>query len=174
MDKVNSLLDTLRFSSLDTLPGLSFIQSKYGVKPSLVLIGLLGVLLALSPYFNTYSWLTSIICYLIPAYLSFLALESPDTEDDIRFLIYWIIFSFVEVGEPLVRFFLNRFIYMIFRILLTIALLHPFSDLSLKLYNKLISPFLKKHEKSIDEEFDTLAKEGKKKIVDTIKENLTQ
>jgi receptor expression-enhancing protein 5/6 len=147
MEKINSLLDTLHLSSLDGLPGLTFIQSKYGLRPSLVLVGLLGVLLALSPFFNTYSLLTSIICYLIPAYLSFLALESPDTEDDIRFLIYWIIFSFVEVGQPFVRFFLNSFIYMIFRVLLTIALLHPFSDLSLKIYNKLISPFLKKHEK---------------------------
>lgn len=172
MDKINSILDKLRFNALDGLPGLAFIQTKYGVRPSLVLLGLLAVLFALSPLFNTYSLLASIICYLIPAYLSFLALESPDKDDDTRFLIYWIIFSLVEVGQPFVRFFLSRFIYMIFRIVLTIALLHPISDLSLKIYNKLISPFLKKHEKEIDDEINTLTEEGKKKVINTIKENL--
>jgi receptor expression-enhancing protein 5/6 len=172
MDQINSVMDSLRFTSLDALPGLTFIQTKYGVRPSLVLLGLLGVMLALSPFFNTYSLLASIICYLIPAYLSFLALETPEPEDDIRFLTYWIIFSFVEVGQPFLRLFLSKFIYTMFRILLTIALLHPFSDLSLKIYNKLIGPFLKKHEAGIDTEITELAEQGKKKLVDAIKENL--
>ena len=54
-------------------------------------------LLLLSPMLHTHSLVTSIVCYLVPGYLSFLALESKDKDDDIRYLNYWIIFSLAEV-----------------------------------------------------------------------------
>jgi len=145
MDQLKKYLEPLKLETLDRLPGLSFIETKYKVKPSYVLLGLFAILLILSPILNTHSLLTSIICYLIPAYLSFIALESTDKEDDIRYLTYWIIFSLAEVGTPFLRFFLSSFFYMTFRIALTIVLLHPLSDLSLKVYNNLVKPFLVKH-----------------------------
>jgi receptor expression-enhancing protein 5/6 len=77
------------------MPALKFIEEKYKIKPSVVLLIAFVLLLLLSPILNTHSLLTSIVCYLIPAYLSFIALESTDKEDDIRYLTYWIIFSLV-------------------------------------------------------------------------------
>jgi len=77
------------------MQSLRFVEEKYQVKPSAVLLITFVVLLMLSPLLNTHGVLISIICYLIPAYLSFVALESTDKEDDIRYLTYWIIFSAV-------------------------------------------------------------------------------
>ena len=61
---------------------------------------------------------------------------------------------------------------MLIRIAITVALLHPMSDLSLKIYNKLVRPFLTKHEGTIDEKLDNLAKEGKKRVIEGVKEGL--
>lgn len=150
MSLLNRIIEPLQLSALDRLPALRFVEEKYKVKPSLAAIVLFVVMLFLSPLLGTHSLLTSLVCYLIPAYLSFLALESTDKEDDIRYLNYWIIFSFAEVCAPFLRLFFNRFFYMIFRMAVTLLLLHPMSDLSLKCYNGFIRPFLLRHEQKID------------------------
>lgn len=150
MSLLNKIVEPLQLSALDRLPALRFVEEKYKVKPSLAAIALFVVLLILSPVLGTHSLLTSIVCYLVPAYLSFLALESTDKEDDIRYLNYWIIFSLAEVFTPFLRFFFNKFFYMIFRMAVTVLLLHPLSDLSLKCYNGVVRPFLLRHEKTID------------------------
>ena len=61
---------------------------------------------------------------------------------------------------------------MMFRMVITVLLLHPLSDLSLKCYNSFVRPFLLKHEKKIDDQVDDLAKKGKKIVVDGIKEGI--
>lgn len=116
--------------------------------------------------------MTSIVCYLIPAYLSFLALESIDKEDDIRYLTYWIVFSLAEVGTPLLRLFFNKFTYMTFRIIVTLILLHPLSPVASIIYNNAVKPFLSTHETRIDEKLDELGKKGKQKIVEGVREGL--
>lgn len=55
---------------------------------------------------------------------------------------------------------------MTIRVLITIALLHPLSNMANVIYYKLVRPFLSQHEKHIDEKIDELAKQGKKKIVE--------
>jgi receptor expression-enhancing protein 5/6 len=127
------------------MDSLKFIEVKYKVKPSVVLLVLFLLLLLLSPILNTRNILTSIVCYLIPAYLSFIALESTDKEDDIRYLIYWIVFSLVEVSTPLFRLFFNKFIYMTIQVLITVILLHPLSNIASIFYNNFIGPFLNHH-----------------------------
>ena len=57
---------------------------------------------------------------------------------------------------------------MTFRIILTLALLHPQSPLCSLIYNKAVRPFLTEHEDTIDDKLDELAKKGKKKIVEGV------
>ena len=118
--------------------------------------------------------MTSLVCYLIPAYLSFLALESIDKEDDIRYLTYWIIFSISEVSTPFLKLFFNKFTYMTLRILLTLALLHPLSGLTSMIYNKAVRPFLVENEKTIDNKLDELTEKGKKKIMEGVNQGLNK
>lgn len=152
------------------MPSLKIIEEKFKVKPSVVLLILFVVLILLTPFLKTHSILTSIICYLIPAYLSFIALESIDKQDDIRYLTYWIIFSIVEVSTPFFRLFFNKFIFMIIRISITLILLHPLSNINSLIYNNIIRPFLNQHEKTVDKKIDGLAQEGKKKIVEGVEQ----
>ena len=56
------------------MQSLKFIEEKYNIKPSVLLLIIFVILLVLSPIFKTYAIMTSLVCYLIPAYLSFLAL----------------------------------------------------------------------------------------------------
>jgi receptor expression-enhancing protein 5/6 len=172
MQEVEKIFQQLKLDSLDRLPGLAFVEKKYKVKPSLIFVIVFVVLLVLAPILNTHSLLTSLVCYLIPAYLSFLALESTDKEDDIRYLTYWILFSLAEVGTPFLRFFLSKFLYMTFRIIVTIVLLHPLSDFSLKIYNNFVRPFLCKNEQRIDDGISNLVKEGKEKIINGVTEGI--
>jgi receptor expression-enhancing protein 5/6 len=158
MSLLNRIIEPLQLQTLDQLPALKFVEEKYKVKPSFAAIGLFVLLLLISPLLNTYSLLTSLVCYLVPAYLSFLALETTDKDDDIRYLNYWIIFSLAELFTPFLRLFFNNFFYMIFRMLVTAALLHPITDFSLKCYNGFVRPFLLRHEQSIDSKIDNLAK----------------
>ena len=132
------------------------------------MILILTLLILLSPFLKTYNLLTSIICYLIPAYLSFIALETTEKEDDIRYLTYWIIFSIVEVSTPLFRLFFNKFIYMIIRISITLVLLHPLSNITSLLYNNFICPLISQNEKTVDSKIDELVQEGKKKVVEGV------
>ena len=125
-------------------------------------------MILLSPFLKTYNLLTSIICYLIPAYLSFIALETTEKEDDIRYLTYWIIFSIVEVSTPLFRLFFNKFIYMIIRISITLVLLHPLSNITSLIYNNFICPLISQNEKTVDSKIDELVQEGKKKVVEGV------
>jgi len=116
-----------------------------------MLLILLAVLLLLSPVIYTHGLLTSIVCYLAPAYLSFLALESIDKEDDIKYLNYWVIFALMEVSVPLLRLFLNKFFYMAFRVLFTLVLLHPMTNLSVVIYNNIVRPFMSKSSEAIND-----------------------
>lgn len=172
MDQLNKWIEPLKFQALDRMQSLQFVEEKYKVKPSVVLLIVFVVLLVLSPLLNTHALLTSIVCYLIPAYLSFLALESTDKEDDIRYLTYWIIFSVAEVSTPFLKLFFNKFTYMTFRIILTVALLHPDSPLANIVYNKGVKPFLSTHEKTIDQKLDELKEEGKKKFTEVVTDGL--
>lgn len=174
MDQLNKWIEPLKFQALDRMQSLQFVEERYKVKPSVVLLIAFVVMLVLSPLLNTHSLLTSIVCYLIPAYLSFLALESTDKEDDIRFLTYWIIFSIAEVSTPFLKLFFNKFTYMTFRIILTVALLHPDSPLASIIYNKAVKPFLSTHEKTIDQKLDEIREEGKNKLIEGVTEGLKQ
>lgn len=70
-----------------------------------------------------------------------------------------------ELFTPFLRLFFNNFFYMIFRMVVTLVLLHPITNLSVKFYNNLVRPFLLKYEKDIDSNIENLAKEGKKKVL---------
>jgi len=61
---------------------------------------------------------------------------------------------------------------MIFRMAVTVLLLHPLSDLSLKCYNGFVRPFLLRHENVIDTKIDEVKKEAKRKVLDEISEGI--
>lgn len=99
---------------------------------------------------NATGIVVSLTCCLIPAYFTFVALESPNSEDNIKYLTYWILFAGIELVSPVLSLVLSSLLYVFLRIGLTVALLHPSLNMTVKIYREYVEPELKKWENSID------------------------
>ena len=151
MEQLQPFIEPLRLKALDSMPQLNIIEEKTTLKPSYALLVALAALFVLSPVLQSHYLLTSLVCYVAPAYLSFLALESADKEDDIKYLNYWVIFALTEVSTPLLKLLLNKFFYMVFRVVFTLLLLHPKINLSTVIYNSGVRPLMARGREAVDE-----------------------
>jgi receptor expression-enhancing protein 5/6 len=90
--------------------------------------------------------------FVYPAYMSFKALDTPDSEDDIQWLTYWVVFATFSILEQTVG-FITDFIPMYFylKIAFFVWLYHPQFKGATVLYSKvlrpLVLPYLNKKEK---------------------------
>jgi receptor expression-enhancing protein 5/6 len=76
----------------------TFEQHTQVPKTFLALGGLL--LLALVHFINPLAApISNLIGWLLPAYLSFKALETPAPQDDVQWLTYWVVFGFFNFAE---------------------------------------------------------------------------
>lgn len=118
------------------------MEEKTKLKPSVIALSLIVFLTIVIIVAEASAFVVGVACFLIPAYFSFIALESLDKEDDKKFLTYWIIFSISEVISPIFNWIFTPTFFTIGRVLLTIVLLHPQINLSVKLYESYIAPML--------------------------------
>src|ERR1700733_9989498 len=97
---------------LDSIPSLAIIERTVTVKPSIIALGItsFSLLLLLIGYG---SLSICILGYVLPAYFTFLSLESADTVDDVKYLTYWILFSSTEVLTPLLTAVIGGYIWTI-------------------------------------------------------------
>ena len=54
MEQLNKFIEPLKFQALDRMQSLKFIEEKYKVKPSIVLLIAFVVLLLLTPFLHLY------------------------------------------------------------------------------------------------------------------------
>ncbi|KZO99650.1 hypothetical protein CALVIDRAFT_476731 [Calocera viscosa TUFC12733] len=84
---------------LGKYPYLNQIESKTSVPKAWVFIGT-SIILVIGMLFNALAApISNFIGWLLPAYLSFRALESKETDDDIQWLTYWVVFGFFNFLE---------------------------------------------------------------------------
>ena len=81
--------------------------------------------------------------FVYPAYMSFKALDTPDPEDDIQWLTYWVVFATFSILEQTVA-FITDFIpfYFYLKIAFFVWLYHPQFKGATVLYSKVLSPLL--------------------------------
>jgi receptor expression-enhancing protein 5/6 len=94
----NLLTNTCLFQ-LTKYPALSAFEQRTQVPKAYAVLGgffLLTVLLAINPLASPVS---NLVGWLIPAYLSFKAIESPSPNDDVQWLTYWVVFGFFNFIE---------------------------------------------------------------------------
>merc|ERR1711931_257517 len=100
-------------------------------------------------------FLCNFIGFIYPAYCSIKAIESKEKDDDTKWLTYWVTYAFFSLLE----FFSDIFLfwipfYNLSKCIFLLWLMNPSgSNGSLLLYNKFISPFILRHESSIDSAF---------------------
>lgn len=117
------------------------------MKPSAVIIALLVFLLIVTLISNATSIVIAVGCCCVPAYLTFTVIESQEWDAIKKYLVYWIIYAILEVIGPILAFIMPATLYVIVRIGIAVAIIHPESSIGLKIYDDLIGPFLEKHER---------------------------
>jgi hypothetical protein len=104
---------------------------------TLAVSALLFVLLAI---FSFDSLVLCIAGYMIPAYFTYLAMESHHKEGEIRFLVYWAAFSLSEILNPVGVYLLGKHLWVILRVGMVTALINPKVDGAYHIYKKFLEP----------------------------------
>jgi receptor expression-enhancing protein 5/6 len=84
---------------LTRYPALNAFEQRTQVPKAYAVLGgffLLTILLAINPLASPVS---NLVGWLLPAYLSFQAIESPSPHDDVQWLTYWVVFGFFNFVE---------------------------------------------------------------------------
>jgi len=131
------------------------LSQKLGVKPGHIVgasfaLGLFLIITGLGSDF-----VTALIGFLYPAYMSFKALESPEAEDDIQWLTYWVVFVLLNFLDSVLGMVLSLIpLYHLAKLVLYVYLFYPKSKGATVIYNSFIRPLLKKYEGQIDQALD--------------------
>ena len=87
-----------------------------------------------------------------PAFMSFLALETKRTDDDKKWLTYWLSYGAFNILDHFSK-IITQFIpfYLTFKVLFLIWMMHSSTEGALTIYNNLILPNVEKYKSEIEE-----------------------
>ena len=127
---------------LELLNNQGAFFSKYAL-----LIGVAAVFLGIG---QTYITVALGVAY--PAYMSFLALETEETEDDTQWLTYWVCFGLFNIIDQWIGFILHFIpFYFVIKLCFLVYLFHPSTMGATTVYNAYILPIMKQYEPHIIE-----------------------
>lgn len=135
---------------------LEKIEQKTNVRRLYLVIGVaafLGIYLMIG---YGAQFLCNFLGFLYPAYASVKAIESKEKDDDTKWLTYWVTYSFFS----LIEFFTDIFLFWIpfywfFKCVFLVYCMAPTQwNGSVTIYNRIIRPFILKHQRQIDTSLD--------------------
>ncbi len=151
MDKINEYLIKFGLEPYTKLPIVQKISQKLKLQPQAIIALFIGVVAfyCVLPFVGNF--ITSFICFLIPAYYTFKAIESAEQEDDNRLLTYWIIFGLIYSLDEIFRSVLSFIpFYHLIRFALLISLFHSNFNGAKLIYNQFLRPVFTKYVSQID------------------------
>jgi receptor expression-enhancing protein 5/6 len=180
MDKLKDGLSQFD-TTLSKIDALNQIQDKYGVPRAAVVVvgGIVGF--ALMWMIFGPGLLTNLLGFAYPAYASFKAIESPESDDDTQWLTYWVVFSvfsLIEIWADLLEDNIPMYYPMKFAFL--IYLFAPQTKGAEYIYKNFLRRFFLDHEKEIDarvEQVESIAAEvedASKQIAEELKDDYVQ
>ncbi|PWO00202.1 protein YOP1 [Tilletiopsis washingtonensis] len=93
-------------------------------------------------FFNIFAgFLTNLIGFVLPAYFSMRALETPQPQDDVQWLTYWVVFGAFNFAESFVDLILYVFpFYYTFKTLAIVWLMLPQTQGAKIVYHRALRP----------------------------------
>ncbi|WFD06250.1 ER membrane protein DP1/Yop1 [Malassezia vespertilionis] len=138
--KFDSFLSQLD-NELSKYPSLNRFDRHLPVPKSYIAVGLFVVFTILIFFNICAGFLTNFIGFVIPAYFSMAALETPQPQDDVQWLTYWVVFGFFTFIESFVNVILYWFpFYYTFKTLAIVWLVLPQTRGAKLVYHKLMRP----------------------------------
>ena len=155
-DKAKQYLEELS-EHFKTVPVVKQISEKTGAPVAYVAIGAMAFTLLLVAFGICSGFIVNVVGILYPAYMSFKAIESPDTEDDKQWLPYWMVFSGYSFLDHFMDylFFWVPF-YQVIKMLVLVYMFWPQTRGAIKVYNILVYPFLHANQEKIDYAFNSI------------------
>lgn len=130
---------------LSKYPQLNRLEQTIGV-PQAKAYGAIGsfALFTLLIFFNVFAgFLTNLIGFLLPAYFSMRALDSPQPQDDIQWLTYWVVFGFFNFIESFIDIILHFVpMYYTFKTLAIVWLMLPQTQGAKIVYTRVVRPIM--------------------------------
>lgn len=157
---------------------LEKVESKTGVRRLYIALGLAALLAVYLMIGYGAQFVCNFVGFLYPAYCSVKAIETTQKEDDTQWLMYWVVYSVFALSEMLtdIFFFWVPF-YWFFKCCFLVWCMSSASwNGSDLIYNRVIRPFVLKHQKKIDDAIDQAAdklKDVQEIVQDETEEALT-
>lgn len=149
---------------------LDIMEAKTGVDRMYIFIGTI----AFFGVYLVFGFGAQLVCnvlgFLYPAYTSIKAIETPQKDDDTKWLTYWVVFALFSIVEFFADIVASWFpLYWLSKCFFMVWLMIPTEfNGSLVLYRRIIRPFFLRHRGSIDDTLTNI-KETVHKIAPNLK-----
>jgi len=129
---------------LTKYPALVNLEQRTQVPKAYAALGV-GALMCLLIFINALALpVSNLIGWVLPAFLSFRAIESPGTQDDVQWLTYWVVFGFFNFLETIALRVVLYYLpfYFVFKTVFLLWLQMPQFRGAQTLYHTVLKPVL--------------------------------
>lgn len=156
MEQVNQYIESLSVH-FDGVPWIKSTADRFNLKSAHIALGVIGVAFALVFSGVLDDFTCNMVGILYPAYLSFKAIETQESDDDKQWLTYWVVFAIYNILDDFssILFFWMPFYYPI-KLLVLLWMVWPKTRGAIVLYDRVIKKILKTYESQIDEKLSAV------------------
>lgn len=156
MDQMNQYIESLSVH-FDDIPWIKTTADRFNLKSAHIALAIIGVAFALVLSGILDDLTCNLIGILYPAYLSFKAIETQESDDDKQWLTYWVAFAIYNIIDDFssILFFWLPFYYPI-KLIVLLWMVWPKTRGAQVLYEVVIKRILKMYEAQIDEKLSAV------------------